>query len=71
MLYTFQVNSSVFPQDVLDIITYLLKGTPLVDKHAVINSDLLKTRDSPAVMRGNCSLHSINNQTVFAFIRYV
>lgn len=69
ILNLFQVNSTIFPQDVLDIVTYLLKGTTLVAHNVTINPDLLKTRESPAVMRGNCTIHSINNQTVFAFIR--
>lgn len=67
----FQINSTVFAQDVLDIVTYLLKGTTLISasQNVTINPDLLKTRESPAVMRGLCTVHSIHNQTVFAFIR--
>lgn len=43
----------------------------MVASNASIDPKLQETRESPAVMRGTCTLHSINNQTVFAFVRYV
>ncbi|KAG5882578.1 hypothetical protein JTB14_030127 [Gonioctena quinquepunctata] len=64
-----KINSSVLPSDVVDIVTYLLPGAPLVAENATIDTQLLQIRESPSVMRGICSLHSINNNTVFAFIR--
>ncbi|CAG9813697.1 unnamed protein product, partial [Phaedon cochleariae] len=61
-----KVNSS---SDVLDIVTYLLPGASLVHQNATLDAQLLKIRESPSIMRGICSLHSLNNNTVFAFIR--
>nr|XP_023014843.1 neutral and basic amino acid transport protein rBAT [Leptinotarsa decemlineata] len=64
-----KINSTSLPSDVVDIITYLLPGTTLVGVNATIDPQLLKIRESPSIMRGICSLHSIHNNTVFAFIR--
>ncbi|KAJ8929579.1 hypothetical protein NQ314_017720 [Rhamnusium bicolor] len=64
-----KVNTTAFPKDVLDTVTYLLPGVPLVNSNDEINTQLLKIRESPSIMRGICSIHSVNNGTVFSYIR--
>lgn len=64
-----KVNTHALPVDVLDIVTFLLPGTPLVEQNATINPSLLKIRETPSIMRGSCSFHNITNNTVLAFVR--
>ncbi|KAJ8941939.1 hypothetical protein NQ318_013272 [Aromia moschata] len=64
-----KAKSTAYPKDVLDIVTYLLPGVPLVNSSDVVNTQLLKMRQSPSVMRGICSIHGIHNNTVLSFIR--
>uniref|UniRef100_V5GNB0 alpha-glucosidase n=1 Tax=Anoplophora glabripennis TaxID=217634 RepID=V5GNB0_ANOGL len=63
------VNTTALPKDVLSILTNLLPGVPLIEPTDVPNKHLLKIRTSPSVMRGICSIHSVNNETAFGFIR--
>ncbi|RZC39205.1 neutral and basic amino acid transport protein rBAT [Asbolus verrucosus] len=55
--------------EALDIVTYLLPGTPLIKQGTPIKKELLKIRNSPSIMRGIFDFRSVNNKTVFAFIR--
>lgn len=64
-----KVNNSALPKDVLDIVTFLLPGSSLVNANDNFDEHLLKIRDSPSVMRGICSIHSVKNDSIFAFIR--
>ncbi|KAJ8925930.1 hypothetical protein NQ315_009782 [Exocentrus adspersus] len=63
------VNSTAFPKDVLDIVTNLLPGVPLMGQNEKVDTQLLKIRKSLSVMRGICDIHGVNNNTVLAFIR--
>ncbi|XP_057656247.1 4F2 cell-surface antigen heavy chain isoform X1 [Diorhabda carinulata] len=64
-------QSSSLPSDVISIVTNLLPGTSLVEFNATLDPQLLKIRDSQSIMRGNCDMHAIGNDTVFAFIREI
>uniref|UniRef100_A0AAR5QK63 alpha-glucosidase n=1 Tax=Dendroctonus ponderosae TaxID=77166 RepID=A0AAR5QK63_DENPD len=77
--YTFNINAiewplweaktSAVPKDVLDIITYLLPGAPLINRTDVPAPVLLKIRHSPSIMRGICGVYSLSNNTILAFLR--
>ncbi|XP_060536513.1 amino acid transporter heavy chain SLC3A1 [Cylas formicarius] len=64
-----KATTKALPKDSLDMIIYLLPGTPLVDPSEVINKTLLKIRSGGSVMRGSCSIYTLQNDTVFAFTR--
>ncbi|CAH1110767.1 unnamed protein product [Psylliodes chrysocephalus] len=64
-------KSSSLPSDVVTIVTNLLPGTTLVDLNATIDPQLVKIRESPSIMRGNCDMYAISNYTVFAFVRNI
>lgn len=64
-----KANTNALPVDVLNIVTYLLPGVPLIEKNSTINRSLLKIRETPSIMRGSCSFHNITNNTVLAFVR--
>ncbi|CAG9860566.1 unnamed protein product [Phyllotreta striolata] len=64
-------NNSSLPSDVVEIVTNLLPGATLVDVNTTTDAAISKIRDSPSIMRGNCDMYSINNDTVFGFIREI
>lgn len=64
-----QATSSGYPRDVLNIVTYLLPGAPLINFNETVDSDLLKIRESPSIMRGICGVYGLQNNTVLAFFR--
>lgn len=65
-----KANTDALPSDVLNIITYLLPGAPLIDVNDKVDPVLLKLRNkSPSIMRGICGVYKLNNNTVLAFIR--
>lgn len=62
-----KVNSS---SDIVDIMTYLLPGTPVIKAGGrTVNKDLLKIRDTPSIMRGSFDFYSLNNASILAFVR--
>lgn len=62
-------NNSVFPPDVVEIVTSLLPGAVLVDYNASLNQDVLEARQSPSILRGEYELYAVNNNSVFAYTR--
>ncbi|XP_066152255.1 amino acid transporter heavy chain SLC3A1 isoform X1 [Euwallacea fornicatus] len=64
-----KARTDALPKDVLDIITYLLPGAPLVNSSESVNPVLIKIRESPSIMRGFCGVYSLQNNTILAFIR--
>lgn len=62
-----KVNST---SDLVDIMTYLLPGTPVIKTGGrSVNKDLLKIRDTPSIMRGSFDFYSLNNGSILAFVR--
>nr|CAH7766416.1 unnamed protein product [Callosobruchus chinensis] len=64
-----KANNSNLSRDTLDIVTNLLPGTTLVNSSAKIDAKLLKIRQMPSIMRGECSIHKLENETVIAYLR--
>ncbi|CAH1965577.1 unnamed protein product [Acanthoscelides obtectus] len=64
-----KANNHNLSRDTLDIVTNLLPGTTLVDANATIDPKLLKIRQMPSIMRGECSIHKLENETVIAYLR--
>ncbi|VEN59707.1 unnamed protein product [Callosobruchus maculatus] len=64
-----KAHNSNLSRDTLDIVTNLLPGTTLVDASAKIDTKLLKIRQMPSIMRGECSIHKLENETVIAYLR--
>lgn len=62
-------KSNYLPVDVQDTITYLLPGVPLLEGGAAVNTDLLKIRSLPPIMRGEFECKTLANKTVLAFTR--
>ncbi|XP_028135523.1 uncharacterized protein LOC114330381 [Diabrotica virgifera virgifera] len=64
-------TSSSLPPDVVSIVTSLLPGASLVKLNDTIDHQLLQIRESPSIMRGNCDMYAVSNDTVFAFVREI
>lgn len=62
--------SSALPDDVMDHVTFFLKGTTLIDAERIVDKDLLTFRkDNPTIMYGTCDTYNVANGSVFAFTR--
>lgn len=62
--------STTLPEDVIDHVTFLLKGVTLINSTRTIDKELLTIRkDNPAIMYGSLDTYSVHNGSVFAFTR--
>ncbi|XP_044730125.1 neutral and basic amino acid transport protein rBAT isoform X2 [Chrysoperla carnea] len=68
-------KAGTLSEDVLQILTFLLPGTPVIStdidklKNSVILNDLIKLRTSQTVLFGNYTTYLLQNDTIFAYTR--
>lgn len=69
MLLYLQRHDNNLPKDVVDILSFLMPGTSVIENNHVVNKDLLTLRKSPSIMYGNFTRYEVANSTVFAYVR--
>ncbi|XP_065168393.1 amino acid transporter heavy chain SLC3A2 isoform X1 [Atheta coriaria] len=63
------IAQSSYPDGTLEVVAYLLKGSPILNKNFEVTEDLKEARSSPSVLFGVQKLYTAANDTIFAYTR--
>lgn len=64
-----KVQKTSFPADVMNMVTFLLPGVPILDATDTWDDELVNIRKSPSIMYGSCNFYEVANHTTFVYIR--
>nr|XP_022909037.1 neutral and basic amino acid transport protein rBAT isoform X2 [Onthophagus taurus] len=64
-------NNTGLDPDVIDMMTFMFKGSTLIPFNYTVNKELLKRRTVPSLTHGTLDQFLVANQSVYAFIRVI